>query len=51
MEGSYKPTFEVDKQGMKKVFARKGKAFIVTELIQVAAVAIAAAESYERFGR
>lgn len=29
-----KPTFEVDKKGMAEVFARKGKAFVVTELIQ-----------------
>lgn len=32
--GSVLPTFEVDKAGMAKVFARKGKGFIVTELIQ-----------------
>lgn len=29
-----RPTFEVDKQGMAEIFARKGKAFVVTELIQ-----------------
>jgi hypothetical protein len=29
-----RPTFEVDKKGMAEVFARKGKAFVVTELIQ-----------------
>lgn len=29
-----KPTFEVDKAGMAMVFARKGKAFVITELIQ-----------------
>lgn len=28
------PTFEVDKVGMAKVFARRGKAFVVTELLQ-----------------
>lgn len=34
MATKMKPTFEVDKQGMAMVFARKGKAFVVTELIQ-----------------
>lgn len=29
-----KPTFEVDKKGMAMVFARKGKAFVITELWQ-----------------
>jgi hypothetical protein len=28
------PTFEVDKKGMSMVFARKGKGFIVSELVQ-----------------
>jgi hypothetical protein len=28
------PHFEVDKDGMSRVFARKGKAFIITELLQ-----------------
>lgn len=28
------PTFEVDKEGLAKVWARKGKGFILTELIQ-----------------
>lgn len=34
MSSQLKPTFEVDKEGMSQVFARKGKAFIVTELVQ-----------------
>lgn len=32
--GTKLPTFEVDKAGMAQVFARKGKGFIITELLQ-----------------
>jgi hypothetical protein len=34
MASKIQPTFEVDKKGMAMVFARKGKGFVVSELVQ-----------------